>query len=103
MLAELRVRQLGVIEDLTVEFGPGMTALTGETGAGKTLLVEALQLILGQRADGGLVRSGEREAVVEARFFDDDGEEVVVTRSVPTTGRSKCSVNGRMVAAQRAG
>jgi DNA repair protein RecN (Recombination protein N) len=97
VLAELRVRQLGVIEDLTIEFGEGMTALTGETGAGKTLLVEALQLILGQRADGGLVRSGETEAVVEARFFSEDGEETVVARSVPTTGRSKCWINGRMV------
>ena len=46
MLTELRVRDLGVIEDLTLSFGPGMTALTGETGAGKTLLVEALQLSL---------------------------------------------------------
>ena len=62
MLAELRVRQLGVIEDLTLSFGPGMTALTGETGAGKTLVVEALQLVLGQRADPGLVRAGESEA-----------------------------------------
>jgi DNA repair protein RecN (Recombination protein N) len=96
MLAELRVRQLGVIEDLTLEFGPGMTALTGETGAGKTLVVEALQLVLGQRADPGLVRAGESEAVVEARFFDDDGEETVLTRSVPTAGRSRCWVNGRM-------
>ncbi len=74
-----------------------MTALTGETGAGKTLLVEALLLILGQRADGGLVRSGEVEALVEARFFSDAGEEIVVARSVPTTGRSKCWINGRMV------
>lgn len=96
MLAELRVRQLGVIEDLTLEFGPGMTALTGETGAGKTLVVEALQLVLGQRAEGGLVRAGASEAVVEARFFDDDGQETVVTRSVPTSGRSRCWINGRM-------
>jgi DNA repair protein RecN (Recombination protein N) len=96
MLAELRVRQLGVIEDLTLSFGPGMTALTGETGAGKTLVVEALQLVLGQRADPGLVRAGESEAVVEARFFDDDGEETVLMRSVPTGGRSRCWINGRM-------
>jgi len=98
VLAELRVRQLGVIEDLTLQFGPGMTALTGETGAGKTLVVEALQLVLGQRADPGLVRTGESEAVVEARFFDDEGEETVVARSVPTSGRSRCWINGRMAA-----
>jgi DNA repair protein RecN (Recombination protein N) len=68
MLTELRVRDLGVIEDLTLEFGPGMTALTGETGAGKTLVVEALQLVLGGRASAAMVRSGASEAVVEARF-----------------------------------
>jgi DNA repair protein RecN (Recombination protein N) len=96
MLAELRVRQLGVIEDLTLSLGPGMTALTGETGAGKTLVVEALQLVLGQRADPGLVRAGESEAVVEARFFDDDGDETVLMRTVPTAGRSRCWINGRM-------
>ena len=96
MLAELRVRQLGVIEDLTLEFGTGMTALSGETGAGKTLLVEALQLILGQRAESGLVRTGATEATVEARFFDEAGEETVISRSVPVEGRSRCWVNGRM-------
>ena len=57
-----------MIEDLALEFGPGMTALTGETGAGKTLVVEALQLVLGGRANPGLVRAGAAEALVEARF-----------------------------------
>ena len=60
MLTDLRVRDLGVIEDLTLEFGPGMTALTGETGAGKTLVVEALQLVLGGRANPGMVRCRRR-------------------------------------------
>ena len=58
MLSELRVSQLGVIEDLTLVLGPGMTALTGETGAGKTLVVEAIELLLGGRAEGVLVRPG---------------------------------------------
>jgi DNA repair protein RecN (Recombination protein N) len=95
VLTDLRVRQLGVIDDLTVRLAPGMTALTGETGAGKTLLVEALQLVLGQRADPGLVRAGAEEAVVEARFEDDEGEHVV-TRSVPLKGRSRCLIDGDM-------
>jgi len=68
-LVELRVRNLGVIDDVTVSLGPGMTALTGETGAGKTLLVEALGLLLGGRADPSVVRSGADEAVVEGRFL----------------------------------
>ena len=67
-LVELRVRNLGVIDDVTVALGPGMTALTGETGAGKTLLVEAIGLLLGGRADPSMVRAGADEAVVEGRF-----------------------------------
>ena len=68
MLSELRVSQLGVIEDLTLVFGPGLTALSGETGAGKTLVVEAIELLLGGRAEGMRVRPGAAEAVVEGRF-----------------------------------
>ncbi|MGO9855680.1 MAG: DNA repair protein RecN [Acidimicrobiales bacterium] len=99
MLTDLHVRDLGVIEDLALEFGPGMTALTGETGAGKTLVVEALQLLLGGRANPGMVRAGASEALVEARFVvtEGDGErEVVVARSVPAEGRSRAWVDGRM-------
>ncbi len=68
-LVELRVRNLGVIDDVTIGLQPGMTALTGETGAGKTLVVEALSLLLGGRADPTVVRTGADEAVVEGRFF----------------------------------
>ncbi|MEN3314376.1 MAG: repair protein RecN, partial [Acidimicrobiaceae bacterium] len=70
MLAEIHVRDLGVIADLTIVFGPGMTALTGETGAGKTLVVEAIELLVGGRADPLLVRPGSPEALVEGRFVD---------------------------------
>ncbi len=106
MLTDLRVRDLGVIEDLTLEFGPGMTALTGETGAGKTLVVEALQLVLGGRADPGMVRSGAPEALVEARFVTGDGEatrEVLLARSVPAEGRSRAWVDGRMASVSALG
>jgi DNA repair protein RecN (Recombination protein N) len=103
VLTDLRVRDLGVIEDLSLTFGPGMTALTGETGAGKTLVVEALQLLLGARANPGVVRAGATEALVEARFvIDAEGEgeveeqEVILVRSVPAEGRSKAWVDGRM-------
>lgn len=116
MLRELHVRDLGVIGDLSLELGPGMTALTGETGAGKTLLVHALQLVLGGRAVPGLVRAGARDALVEARWDGDaradgadgrdggdgpvggdtcDGERIL-SRSVPVSGRSRAWVDGRM-------
>jgi len=96
MLWELRVQNLGVIDDVTVTLGPGMTALTGETGAGKTLLVEALALLLGGRADPTLVRSGATEAVVEGRFAGDGEEQVILARAVATAGRSRAWVDGRM-------
>ncbi len=95
MLVELRVRDLGVIESASIDFGPGMTALTGETGAGKTLLVEALELLLGGRADPVLVRPGADEALVEGRFVVDD-EEIILARAVPARGRSRAWVDGRM-------
>jgi DNA repair protein RecN (Recombination protein N) len=99
VLTDLRVRDLGVIEDLSLTFGSGMTVLTGETGAGKTLVVEALQLVLGGRASPTLVRSGASEAMVEARFVvaGDDGErEIIIARSVPAEGRSRAWIDGRM-------
>jgi DNA repair protein RecN (Recombination protein N) len=109
-LAELRVRDLGVIDDVTVELAGGMTALTGETGAGKTLLVDALSLLLGGRADPAMVRAGAPEALVEARFVedgppdadddaDDHSSETVLSRSVAPAGRSRAWVDGRMVTA----
>jgi len=99
-LVELHVRDLGVIDDTTIALGPGMTALTGETGAGKTLLVGALSLLLGGRADPSMVRAGADEAYVEGRFVDADGApdgdvETVLARSVARAGRSKAWVDGR--------
>ncbi|MBO0693130.1 MAG: AAA family ATPase, partial [Acidimicrobiaceae bacterium] len=100
MLTELSVRQLGVIDDVTLTLGPGMTALTGETGAGKTLVVEAIELLLGGRADPALVRSGAREAVVAGRFVDDgdalDGDDLVLARVIPAEGRSRAYVGDQM-------
>ncbi|MHB8244929.1 MAG: DNA repair protein RecN [Acidimicrobiales bacterium] len=98
MLIELRVRNLGVIEDLVLQLKGGMTVLTGETGAGKTLLVEAVELLMGGRADPGLVRSGAEAALVEGRFVDGT-EEVILSREVPREGRSRAYIDGRMATA----
>jgi len=88
VLVELRVKDLGVIDEVTLELSPGMTALTGETGAGKTLIVEALELLVGGRADPVLVRPGADQALVEGRFIVDD-EEVILARAVAVKGRSR--------------
>jgi DNA repair protein RecN (Recombination protein N) len=95
MLLELHVRDLGVIDDLVLVLEPGMTALTGETGAGKTLVVEAIELLVGARADPVLVRPGADEARVEGRFVDGD-RETVLARAVPRTGRSRAYVDGHL-------
>ncbi|MEY2434596.1 MAG: repair protein RecN [Acidimicrobiaceae bacterium] len=97
-LLELSVRNLGVIADLRLLLGDGMTALTGETGAGKTMLVEAVELLVGGKADAALVRPGADEATIEGRFVIDD-EEVVLARVVPAVGRSRAYVNGRLAPA----
>lgn len=101
-LVELAVTDLGIIEHVRLVLGPGMTALTGETGAGKTLLVGAIDLLLGGRADPAAVRQGCQEAVVEGRFLV-DGEELVLTRVIPADGRSRAYIDGRMATASAVG
>lgn len=97
-LVELAASDLGLIEHLSLVLGPGMTALTGETGAGKTMVIGAIDLLLGGRADSSVVRAGGREAVVEGRF-EVDGEELILTRVVPVDGRSRAYIDGRMASA----
>jgi len=100
MLVELRVVDLGIVADLNLVLGEGLTAITGETGAGKTLLIEAVELLVGGRADGALVREGADEARVEGRFIlPVPGEEIVLARVVPREGRSRAYVNGRLATA----
>jgi DNA repair protein RecN (Recombination protein N) len=99
MLLELHVADLGIVDDVTILIGPGMTAITGETGAGKTLLIEAIDLLLGGRADASLVRQGATEARVEGRFEDEHGREVILARVVPADGRSRAYVDGRLATA----
>ena len=95
MLEELHVRDLALIREAWLEFGPGMTVLTGETGAGKTALLGALKLLLGERADSGSVRAGAAEAVVEGRFVA-DSTELIAKRRVSADGRSRCTLDHEM-------
>lgn len=96
MLTDLVVRNLVLIEELALEFEGGMTVLTGETGAGKTLLTQAVGLLAGGRANPALVRPGAAEAEVEGRFVGEDGVELVVRRVVPSGGRARAYLNGHL-------
>ncbi|MFL6100407.1 MAG: DNA repair protein RecN [Actinomycetales bacterium] len=113
MLEEIRISGLGVIGEAVLELGPGLTVVTGETGAGKTMVVTGLGLLLGARADAGAVRTGARAAVVEGfvrvpanspvaeRVTDAGGElddgTLVISRTVTSEGRSRAHLGGRSV------
>lgn len=112
MLQELTIADLGVIERVDLLFGQGLTAVTGETGAGKTMIVTAIDLLMGGRADASVVRSGATEAVVQGRFVlspearlalagrdEVEDDEVILRRVVPTSGRSRAYVNGQLATA----
>ena len=98
MIRTLAIRNLAVIESVTVEFEHAFNILTGETGAGKSILVEAVGLLLGGRASQDLVRTGAELATVEA-LFDLNGQEVVVRREITALGRSRAFINGALATA----
>jgi DNA repair protein RecN (Recombination protein N) len=98
MLRFLSIRNLAVIDRLELEFEPGLNVLTGETGAGKSILVGAVGLLVGGRASAELVRTGEDQAAIEAVFEDPDGRELVVRRDISSqSGRSRAFMNGALV------
>ena len=99
-LAELSVRDLALIEKLRISFEPGLNVLTGETGAGKSLLIDALGLAVGARADTSLVRHGSDSARVEA-LFDRVPEPLICVREVSAAGRSTARIDDESVTAAR--
>ena len=111
MIEEILIRDLGVISEAKLEFGPGLTVLTGETGAGKTMVLNALGLLLGERSDSSAIRKGQEQAFVEGRWLladsamkrirelgiELDDQELLVNRSVSAEGRSRASLSGKSV------
>lgn len=113
MIEEIKIRDLGVITGATLSFGPGLNVLSGETGAGKTMVLTALGLLLGERSDTSAIRQGQDQAFVEGRWFLPepnqvaevveaaggriDGGELLVNRSVGRDGRARASVGGASV------
>jgi DNA repair protein RecN (Recombination protein N) len=99
MIRYLSIRNLAVIESIAVDFEHSFNILTGETGAGKSILVEAVGLLLGGRATQDLIRTGEDLATVEAIFEDEDGSELIVRREITSQGRSRAFINGALATA----
>ena len=118
MLREIHIKNFSIIDNVHIEFGKGFNVLTGETGAGKSIIIDALSLALGERAVGDFIRSGEKEAVVEAffdvtpkvldpstrNFLDDNGidadDGLILKRIISAKGRSRAYINGSMVNVQ---
>src|SRR5579862_1129744 len=113
MISELSVENLAIIDRSTLQLGPGFTVLTGETGAGKSLLIDAVELALGERADTDMVRAGARSASVSVVFDLSSSPEAMarceelgvpiedgalfIQREVLAEGRSQCRIAGRLI------
>lgn len=99
MITTLHIKNIGIIEDITVDFNEGFNALTGETGAGKTLIVDSLNIIAGGRFSKEMIRKGEDFSFVEIAVFLPDTEEqnYIISREIHANGRSSCKINGRLV------
>ena len=102
MITTLHIKNIGIIDDLTIDFQTGFNVLTGETGAGKTLIIDSLGIIAGGRFSKEMIRRGEKQSFVEACFYlpehkaSIDGN-IIISREIYENGRNSCKINGRLV------
>ena len=102
MIANLHIKNIGIIEDLNIDLNKGLNVLTGETGAGKTLIIDSLQIISGGRFSKEMIRRGENNSFVELCMYLPNSEKaedgnIIVSREINTNGKNMCKINGRMV------
>ena len=101
MINTLHIKNIGIIDDITVDLNEGFNVLTGETGAGKSLIIGSLQILAGGRFSKEIIRHGEKSAFVEASFFipnkDFEDDTVVISRELNVSGKNVCKINGRLV------
>ena len=100
MIDTLHIKNIGIIDDLTVSFSDGFNVLTGETGAGKTLIIDSLALLAGGRFSKEIIRTEQKNAIVEANILINDGKEnnyIIVSREMNINGRNLCKIDGKMV------
>ena len=102
MISTLHIKNIGIIGDITIDFNKGLNVLTGETGAGKTLIVDSLGIIAGGRFSKEMIRKGEKMSYIEACIYMPENElsvdgNIIVSREINTNGKNLCKINGRMV------
>lgn len=102
MIEVLSIKNIGIIEDLVVEFKEGLNVITGETGAGKTLIIDSLGIIAGGRFSKEMIRKGETNSYVEVSIYDKENEKaidgnIIVSREINSNGKNMCKINGRMI------
>ena len=102
MISFLHIKNIGIIDDLNIDFNEGLNVLTGETGAGKTLIIDSLQIISGGRFSKSMIRKGENNAFVELCIYAPNNEKsidgnIILSREVNMSGKNMCKINGRMV------
>lgn len=102
MITTLHIKNIGIIDDLNVELGKGLNVFTGETGAGKTLIIDAINIICGGRFSKDIIRKGETYSFVELNLFLPDNElsdegNIIISREVHSNGKNSCKINGRLV------
>lgn len=102
MITTLHIKNIGIIEDITIDLNQGLNVLTGETGAGKTLIIDSLQIISGGRFSKEMMRKGENQSFVELCMYEPENEKaidgnIIVSREINVNGKNMCKINGRMV------
>ena len=102
MITTLHIKNIGIIEDITIDFNQGLNVLTGETGAGKTLIIDSLQIISGGRFSKEMIRKGENQSFVELCMYEPENQNaiegnIIVSREINLNGKNMCKINGRMV------
>ena len=102
MITTLHIKNIGIIEDITIDLNQGLNVLTGETGAGKTLIIDSLQIISGGRFSKEMIRKGEKQSFVEICIYQPENPNaidgnIIISREINGNGKNMCKINGRMV------
>ena len=102
MITTLHIQNIGIIEDISLNLNKGLNVLTGETGAGKTLIIDSLAILSGERFSKEMIRKGETTSYIEACFYEPENTDaiegnIIVSREININGKNLCKINGRMV------